>query len=209
MTVSYEYNEAAAVAADKAASRITEGGAYVGTFKNVWAIESSGGAQGLSFIFDSPGNGVIEFTQYTIGKDGSDIRGANFVNAMMFMLGLKQLKSELGKAEVWDDDAKKRVEQEVEAFPAMCGKPIGLMFQRELRTYKNPETGKVTNQDNLNLECVFQPETRLLLSEIKERKTTPVKYDRMLKTCLKTKDSRKPEAAEPAQPSLGVEAGSY
>ncbi len=204
----YTYNEAAAVAADKAASRISEGGAYVGTFKNVWAIESSGGAQGLSFIFDSPGNGVIEFTQYTIGKDGSEIRGANFVNAMMFMLGLKNLKSEPGKAEVWDADEGKRVESDVEAFPAMCGKPIGLMFQRELRTYK-PIEGPAKNQDNLNLECVFQPETRLLLSEIKERKTVPVKYDRMLKMCLKVKDSRKPEAAEPAQPSMGVEAGSY
>lgn len=205
----YTYNEVAAVAADKAASRISEGGAYVGTFKNVWAIESSGGAQGLSFIFDSPGNGIIEFTQYTIGKDGNEIRGANFVNAMMFMLGLKNLKSETGKAEVWDADEGKRVEVDVEAFPTLCGKPLGLMFQRELRTYKNPETGKVTNQDSLNLECIFQPETRLLLSEIKERKTTPVKYDRMLKMCLKVKDSRKPEVAEPAQPSVGAVAGEY
>jgi hypothetical protein len=199
----FTYSESAAIAADKAAERITEGGAYVGSFKKVWAIEAASGAQGISFIFDSPGNGVIEFTQYTIGRDGQEIRGANFVNAMMFMLGLKSLKSEPGTAEVWDAEEGKRVEADVEAFPAMCGKPIGLMFQRELRSYKDK------TQDNLNLECVFQPETRLLLSEIKERKTVPVKYDRMLKMCQKVKDSRKAESAEPAQPSVGAEAGTY
>jgi hypothetical protein len=203
MAISYEYNEAAAVEADKAASRISDGGAYVGSFKKAWAIEATSGAQGISFIFDSPGNGVIEFTQYTIGKEGNEIRGANFVNAMMFMLGLKSLKSEPGTAEVWDADEGKRVAVEVEAFPSVCGKPIGLMFQRELRSYKNK------TQDNLNLECVFQPETRLLLSEIKERKTVPVKYDRMLKMCQKVKDSRKAESAEPAQPSVGAVAGEY
>ena len=203
MTVLYEYNEVAALNADKAASRISEGGAYVGTFKKVWAIEADSGAKGISFIFESPGNGTIEFNQYTIGKDGSEIRGANFVNAMMFMLGLKSLKSEPGLAEVYDKEQGARVEVEVEAFPAMCGKPLGLMFQRELRTYN----GK--NQDNLNLEAVFQPETKLLLSEVKERKTIPVKYERMLRVCLKVKDSRKPEAAEPNQPSVGAAAGEY
>lgn len=198
MSVSYEYNEVAAVAADKSADRVTEGGAYVGTFRKVWAIESQSGAQGLSFIFEIPGNGTLEFSQYTIGKDGNEIRGMNFVNAMMFMLGLRNLKSEPDTAEVWDADEGKRVKVEVEAFPSMCGKPIGLMFQRELSTYN----GK--NRDNLNLECVFQPETKLLLSEIKGCKTVPVKYDRMLKICQKVKDTRKAEAAEPAQPSVGA-----
>jgi hypothetical protein len=205
----YQYNEVAALEADKAASRITEGGAYVGAFKKVWAVEADSGAQGIGFVFESPGNGTIEFTQYTIGKDGNEIRGANFVNAMMFMLGLKSLKSETGTIEVYDKDQGRRVEIEGEVFPTMCGKPLGLMFQRELRSYTNPQTGVSKNQDNLNLEAVFQPETRLLLSEIKERKTTPVKYDRMLKMCSKVKDNRKAEAAEPSQPSVGAETGTY
>jgi hypothetical protein len=203
MSVSYEYNESAAVKADNAASRITEGGAYVGAFKKVWAIESEGGAKGMSFVFDAPGNGTVEFTLYTIGKDGSEIRGANYVNAMMFMLGLKRLESVEGIAEVYDKDAGARVEVAVDEFPAMCNKPIGLMFQRELSSYN----GRTT--DRLNLEAVYQPETKLLLSEIKERKTVPVKYDRMLKLCGKVKDTRKAESAEPSQPSVGAVAGEF
>jgi hypothetical protein len=203
MTVNYEYNEALAVKADNAASRITEGGAYVGRFVKAFALTAESGAQGISFSFDSPGSGTVDFTLYTIGKDGQEIRGMNYANAMMFMLGVKKLESVAGAAEVWDAAEGKRVAQEVEEFPSLCGKSIGLMFQRELSTYNG------RNRDNLNLEAVFQPETKLLLSEIKERKTTPVKYERMLKMCLKTKDTRKPETAEPAQPSIGASAGDY
>src|SRR5438445_83111 len=193
MAINYDYNESSAVKADNAASRITEGGAYVGRFTKAYAITADSGAQGIAFAFDSPGSGTVDFTLYTIGKEGQEIRGFNYVNAMMFMLGVKRLESVKGTAEVWDAGEGKRIEQEVEEFPALCGKSIGLMFQRELSTYN----GK--NRDNLNLEAVFQPETKLLLSEIKERKTQPVKYERMLKMCLKTKDTRK-EVAEPAQP---------
>lgn len=201
MSVNYEYNELNAVKADAAASRITEGGAYVGAFRKAWNVEAESGAMGIGFVFEAPGNGNVEFTLYTHGKDGSEIRGINYVNAIMFMLGVKSLKSEQGIIEVWDAAEGKRVEVEGETFPALLGKPVGLMFQRELSTYNG------RNRDNLNLEAVFQPETKLFLSEIRERKTTPVKYDRMLKTVLKVKDTRKAEAAEPSQPSMGAVEG--
>ncbi len=203
MSINYEYNESSAVQADKAASRITEGGAYVGQFKKVFAIESEKGSKGLDFTFDAPGNGIVNFRLYTHGQEGQEIMGMNYVNAMLFMLGVKSLKSEAGTAEIWDANEGKRIEQEIEEFPALYGKSIGLMFQRELSSYN----GKT--QDRLNLECVFQPETKLLVSEIKERKTQPVKYDRMLKMCSKVKDARKLEAAEPPQPNIGASAGDY
>lgn len=204
MTISYDYDEKAAVKADDAASRIAEAGPYIGKFTKVYAIEAQSGAEGLTFEFDSPGNGTTQFSLYTKSKDGAPIFGANMFNAIMFLLGVKKLSSVPGTAEIWQDGEKS--EQDVETFPELCNKPIGIVMQKELYTKGNGARDGV----RFGLYGMFQPETKLMMSEIKEKKTTPAKLDRLLKG-LKVKDSRKPETAEPGQPSVGMgaAAGDY
>jgi hypothetical protein len=205
MTISYDYDESRATKADDAASRIAEAGPYIGQFKKAYAIEAQSGAQGITFEFDSPGNGTTEFSLYTLSKDGEPIFGANMVNAIMFLLGVKKLTSETGKVEKYDPETKTREEQDGEVFPQLCNKPIGIVLQKELYTKANGSRDGV----RFGLYGVFQPETKLMMSEIKEKKTSPVKLDRLLKG-LKVKDSRKAEVAEPGQPSVGLGAtGEY
>lgn len=205
MSIEYDYDEKAATKADDAASRIAEAGPYIGKFTKAFAIEAQSGAQGITFEFDSPGNGTIEFSLYTISKDGAPIFGANMVNAIMFLLGVKKLVSETGMVERYDADVGKRVEEDGEVFPALVGKPVGIVLQKELYTKSNGARDGI----RFGLYGLFQPETKLMMSEIKEKKTSPVKLDRLIKG-LKVKDSRKAEVAEPSQPSVGMgAAGEY
>lgn len=204
MSIDYTYDEAAAQRADEAASRLEHAQPYVGTFKRAQAIVSAKtGTEGIEFEFEAPGQGSTSFSLYTRKEDGSAVFGANFVNAFMFFFGLRSLKSQEGKGEVWDDDTNKRVEAEVDLFPDLCGKPIGLVFQKELYT-----NTKGLDSERLNLAVVFQPETRLLMSEIRERKSKPEKLEKAVKS-LRVKDQRKKGAAEPAQPGMGAPAGDY
>ncbi len=203
--IEYDYDEKAATKADDAASRIAEAGPYIGKFTKVYAIEAQSGAKGITFEFDSPGNGTTEFSLYTLNKDGAPIFGMNMVSAIMFLLGVKKLSSEPGTVMAWDEAEGKRVEQDGEVFPTLCDKPIGIVMQKELYTKGNGSRDGV----RFGLYGLFQPETKLMMSEIKEKKTTPVKLERLLKG-LKVKDSRKAEVAEPGQPSVGMgAAGDY
>lgn len=203
MTTSYDYDDEAAGKADDVASRIDTSAAYIGKFKNVFATKSSKGTEGITFEFTSPGGGSADFTCWTRKEDGTATFGMNQVQAMMSLLGLRGLRAAPGKFEAYDNDAGKRVEQDGEVFPDLIGKDIGLVLQKELYTKNNGAEGY-----RMNLYGVFHPVTKFTASEIKEKKATPEKLEKMLRT-LKNKDSRRAVEAEPAQPVVGASEGGY
>lgn len=200
----YAYNEANAVRADDAASRLNDNGAYPGHFTKAEAtVSERTGTRGVVLGFDSPGNGSTEFTLWTRKEDGTEVFGKAQLDAIMFLLGLKTLKATTTLVERWVDEGGKREKQEVEGkeFTELLKKPIGVVLQKELYSTNSGGTG-----ERMGLVGLFQPETKLMMSEIKERKTTPVKLERLLRG-LKTKDSRKAQAAEPLQPSIAGDGG--
>lgn len=196
----FEYDEKQVAEADKAADRITEQGPYIGKFTAVEGVTSEGGAQGMYFEFESPGLGTTSFTLWTVGKDGKPTFSVAQVQALMFLFGLKKLKSVAGKVTKWETTAngREKVEGEGDTYPDLCGKPIGIVLQKELYSTNKGATG-----ERMNFYGAFQAETKLMASEIKDRKTTPVKLDRLIKG-LKVKDGRKAQPAEAAQPAMGA-----
>ena len=197
----YEFNEQQVQEADKAADALTDCGAYIGTFTAVNGIDAASGAKGLEFHFTANGVGETAFNLYTHGKDGQEIFGMNQVQAIMFILGVKSLKATKGKVTKWEDDGtgkRAKVEGEGDTYPALCGKAVGVVMQRELYT-----TGKGGSGARMNLYGVYQAETKLMASEIRNKVQKPQKLDRLL-TGLKTKDSRKAAQVESAQPSMGA-----
>lgn len=202
----YTYDEESAVKADEAASRL-DTGAYVGTFISaVRVISDKKGSEGIELTFAAAGGGTARSTLWTRDADGNKLGGPgpNYLNAILFLFGLRGLKGAPGKVEVYDKDAKERVEQDGIVYPELCNKPIGVVFRKELYTDDNG-----IDRDRLSLEAVFQTETRLMVSEIKDRKSKAEKLDKYLKS-LKPKDTRKKRADEPAQPAMGgVAAGDY
>jgi single-strand DNA-binding protein len=204
MSTNYEYDPESAGKADDVASRIDTNGPYVGQFKLAHTIKSERtGTEGIHFEFNSPGGGSASFDVYTRKEDGTPTFGWNQVQAMMTVLGLRGLRSVLGKFEQYDFDAGKRVEVEGEIFPELCSKDIGLVLQKELYTKNDDKEGF-----RMNLYGIFHPVSRLTASELKDRKTQPEKIEKMLRG-LKTKDSRRAVTAEPAQPAVGAGEGGY
>jgi len=200
-SISYDYDEEAAGLADNVSSRIDTNGPYIGRIKSANAMKAKTGTHGIHFEFEAPGGGSTSFDLYTKKDTGEAVFGVNQLMAMQTILGLKGLKSKTGKYEGWVDGTRQEVEGEI--FPDLCDKDIGLVFQKRLFTKTDGSDGF-----GMELQGVFHPTTKLTASEIKERKTTPVKLEQIVKG-LRTKDTRKARAAEPAQPAVGAESGSY
>lgn len=196
MGITFEYDDKAAGSADREPMTT---GAYVGTFTRVAYISTDEGAEGLEFEFEGPGQGKAQFNIWTKSKAGEQTFGYNQLQALMYLMGVKSLKSQPGKVRSYVDG--KWEEVEGERFPDLENKPVGVVLQKEL-------TSKKSGGDSFrwNLVGQFQPETRLTASELKDRVNKPAKLDKILRN-LKDKDSRKNAAAEPAQPSMGAEGG--
>lgn len=196
MAINYEFNEELAQRGDSAASRL-DTGPVVGVFKRAWAVQSENtGTHGVELEFEEPSGGKATTTLWTQREDGTPVFGQSLLQAAMYLMGVKSLKSEPGKIEKYDEDAKGRVEVDGDTYPALCNKPIGVVWQKELYSKNNGSDG-----DRLNIVMFYQPETKLTMTELKERVTKPQKLEKLLKT-LKVKDTRK-KSAEPAQPSIG------
>lgn len=201
-TVSYTFDEDSAASADNVANRIDQSAAYIGRFKSVNAMKSAQkGTEGVHFEFESPGGGTAGLDLWTKKADGTTVFGINQLMAMQAVLGLRGLESRSGKYEAFVDGKRQEVEGQV--FPQLIDKDIGLVLQKELYTKQDGKEGF-----RMNIQGVFHPTSKMTASEIKERKTTPEKLEKILRG-LKNKDSRTAHAAEPAQPGVGADAGSY
>lgn len=197
--MNYEYDDEAAGHADDFANRIDEPGLYVGEIKRADNIVSSQGTSGIYFEVEAPGGGSTSFTLYTEKQDGTRIFGFNKVQAAMTILGLRSLRTKPGMVSVYDEEQKKRVEQEGEVYPDLIGKTIGVALEKELTTN---QSGK--DSYRFNLATFFHPTSRLTASEIRERKVKPEKIEKVLKMISKVKDNRVKKAAEPSQPAAGA-----
>ena len=203
---SYDYDEKAASHADDVANRIDTGGAYVGTFKRAEAVVSAQkGTEGITFEFEAPGGGSVEATLWTRKSDGSAIFGDNLVQAIRTILNVRgKMESSPGQVMKWDEAAGKRMPADGEVFTQLIGKRIGVVFQKELYT---SNSGK--DSYRMNMYGVFDADSKLTASEIKEGVKEPKKLERMINSVQKNKDNRTAATAEPAQPSVGAVAGSY
>lgn len=202
--MNYEYDDDAAGHADDFANRLDESGAYVGKFTKAESIVAGSGTKGIRFEVEVPGAGKAQFSLYTEKDDGSRIFGFNMVQGMMYLFGLKTLKTAPGKVMQYDEDQGKSVEVDGEVYPDLIGKDIGIVLQKELTTRKDGKDGY-----RMNLALVFHPTSRFTVSELKDRKAKPEKLEKVLKG-LKNKDSREKRTPEPATPSAGAPIeGSY
>jgi hypothetical protein len=204
MALDYGYNPEVAGAADKMAERATDSGAYVGELKKVYTtVSGNKGTHGLVCEFEAPGQGNAEFTLWTHDNEGKAMTGSPgyaMFNALLFLLGVKNPEVAKGTAEVWVDGAggkREKVEQEVDIFPELCGKKIGIVLQKEVQD----------KGFRMNLYGLFEPTTRRTMTEVRDGVTKGVKLDRLLKG-LKDKDGRtkgRSSEGEPGQPSTGMD----
>lgn len=167
---SYNLDPKSAAAAG-AANYISETGKYVGTFTRAEIITSQAKTEGVEFSFvDQSGLRCDYLSLWTYNKDGEPLPSLKALNAIMACLRMRTLEPQPITV-VRHDGAT----EQATGFPALTGKPIGLLLQREAYLKRNGDEGY-----KFNLFAPFDSATELTAGEILAKKSQPEQLAKMV-----------------------------
>lgn len=194
-------NAAEAKKADNISMVIRDSGKYVGTITRAEKLLSRNNVEGVGISFKTDDNASANYLDlYTVKPDGEKLRGYNLVQAILCCTRTKNAEEGTIQFEKWDPDERRLVLTNAPGYPALMGKRIGLVLQRELGTNQN--TGSDT--DRMNIVGVFEPGTELTATEILDNRTKPERLARVVRMIEANpiRDTRKQTAApsRPIQP---------
>ena len=194
----FEYDEKQVSKADALADRLASSGPYVGRLARVWPVTFDKGTKAVKIEFQLEGfdgdSGKTEGILFLENAEGKTLFGASFLQALMCIYKVKSLGAKEGKIPAWDNG--KRVEIDGQRFTHLEGKPIGVVWQREL----------TDKGHNFNISGFFDAKTKLTASEIKDGATKPEKLAKMVKN-IKDKDSRTNKGGGGSRPDVFADAG--
>jgi hypothetical protein len=181
--------------ADNLSAVIRETGAYVGVITRAEKLLSEKNTEGVGFSFKADDGASAAFLDvYTVKADGEKLRGFSIVQAIMCCLKLRTADEGRIDFERWDYDTRRMMPASATGYPAMMGKRIGVVLQKELQT--NDRTGK--DVERLNIVTVFDADTRMTATEILDKKLKAERLDGILKFLKPVRDSRKNTGSRPA-----------
>lgn len=191
--------------ADNFASVIRESGKYVGVITRAEKLLSRNNVEGVGFSFRTDDNASANYLDvYTVKPGGEKLRGYNIVQAVMCCARIKSAEDGQISFEKWDSDERRMVQASAAGYPALMGKRIGFVLQREIGT--NAKTGEDT--DRMNIVAVFEASTGLMASEILDQKTKAERLDNVVKMIASNpiRDTRKHAAASSRAPANSTSA---
>ncbi len=195
-----QLNSAEARKADNFSTVITETGKYLGTITRAEKLKSKNGVEGLGLSFKSNDGATANYLDvYTVKENGDKLRGYNVVQALLCCLRLKTVDEGPIQFEKWDNSQRKMVPASGNGYPAMMGKPIGMVLQKAIETHS--QTGE--DSEKIQIVVVFEASTGLSASEILDSKTKPERIDAIMKMLKPVRDMRK-AGARAAQPKTGA-----
>jgi hypothetical protein len=167
---SYNLDPKSAAAAG-AANYISETGKYIGTFTRAEIITSRAGTEGVEFSFtDQSGLRCDYLSLWTYNKDGEPLPSLKVLNAIMACLRLRTLDPQPISVTRHDGTT-----EQANGFPALTGKPIGVLLQREAYIKNNGDEGY-----KFNLFAPFDAATELTAGEILAKKSQPEQLAKMI-----------------------------
>lgn len=173
-------NSDLAKSADNIAAGIKESGKYVGTITRAEFLHARTGTKGLGLSFKTDTGLTADYLDlYHTKADGEPLSSLKTVNALMCCTKVADAKQGRIKVEKWNNDKKVRETVEVDGYPELMGKRVGLLLQKVLETDDN---GK--DRDRLQIFAVFSAETELTASEMYAKKTNPERLGSMLDALL-------------------------
>lgn len=176
--------------ADNFSSVLKETGKYVGVITRAEKLLSKNDVEGVGFSFKSDDGASASYLDvYTVKSDGSQLRGHSIVQAILCCTRTKSADEGQINFERWDNQARRMVPATANGYPALMGKRIGLVLQKELATHSI--TGEDT--ERLNIVAVFEASTGLTASEILDQKTKPEKLENIVQMVMRNpiRDTRK------------------
>ena len=159
---------------DEQFSKITETGAYTGTFNQAMHIEAKTGASGIEFNFIDDAGASCRFSLYTESANGTQIFGHNMLMAIMACMKIREISPVNMIHDVYDYDMKKTVKQSVEMYKQLLGMPIGVVLQSENYIMNGEQ------KTRMNAIRFFNAKTRQTASEVLDSVETPKKLDLLL-----------------------------
>lgn len=173
-------------------------GAYTGTFTQAYEARATTGAIGIAFDFQDDAGQRARWTLWTHRADGTAIFGEGQMASMLACMKLRSIDSRPGTAKVYDFDQGALVEKDVEVYPDLLNRPIGVFLQSEEYEKRDGETGV-----RMVPVGFFQVGTRLVAKEIMDRITTASQYDSIVAR-LKHRPLRDDGGARPAARSTSA-----
>lgn len=172
----YQLNPENAKQADTAGGRIDTTGKYIGQFTLAENVTSTKGTKGIEFSFRSEDGQTADYlTIWTINSNNEELFGKKILDAIMTCLRIKEIKPKRMTAEKYDRNVRQRVSVEVDAFPDLMGKDIGLLLQRE--PYEASD-GSIKHK--MVIALPFEASTGFTASEILNKAKTPEVLNRRL-----------------------------
>lgn len=191
--------------ADNFSSVIRESGKYIGTITRAQKLLSKKDVQGLGLSFKTDDGASANYLDlYTVKPNGDVLRGYNIVQALLCCLRIRDAQEGNITFERWDRNEGGMIEVTEEGYPALMGKRVGLILQKELATHSI--TGADT--ERMNIVAVFEASTGLTASEILDKKTKAERIDQIEQMIMRNpvRDTRKYRAKDvspKAPPSNG------
>lgn len=191
--MSLKLNTAEARKADKTSSVIRETGAYKGTITRAEKLVSKNGTKGVGFSFKADDGSTANYLDvYTEKATGEPLWGANLVQAVLCCTKTKDAPEGKITVEKWDREVSEVRNVDVPGYPALMGKRIGLVLQKEIQSHY--QTG--ADQERMNIVRVFEADSGFTSTEILDKATKAEKLTEFLKTLPPVRDSRKKGAAQ-------------
>lgn len=173
----------AACAADNKSAFIDEAGKYIGTFTRAELVNGQTGSVGLGLTFKVDNGGEAQFyinTSYL--KDGQQNQnngGTQTVSAILACLRLNASGDPaMVTVEKWNPDTKQREKTQVQGFPGLMNKPIGLLIQMEI------EKGSEKGLPRPIIYAPFSAESEKTASEILGKAAAPAKLEKMVQAVM-------------------------
>lgn len=169
-----------AKSADNIAAGIKESGKYIGTITRAEFLHARTGTKGLGLSFKTDSGLTADYLDlYHTKHDGEALSSLKTVNAILCCAKVSDAKVRKIKVEKWNNEAKARESVEVDGYPDLMGKRIGLLLQKVMETDDN---GK--DRERLQIFAVFNADTELTASEMYAKKSTPERLGSMLDALL-------------------------
>lgn len=191
--------------ADNFSSVLKETGKYVGVITRAERLLSERNTEGVGFSFKTDDGASANYLDvYTVKSDGSQLRGHSIVQAVLCCTRTKSAEDGKINFERWDSNTRRMVQATADGYPALMGKRVGLVLQKEIATHS------ITGEDSerLNIVAVFEASTGLTASEILDQKTKAEKLENIVRVVMANpvRDTRKrgtgapPRQSHPNQP---------
>lgn len=190
--MSLQFNQAEARKADNYNSVIRDTGKYVGIITRAEKLLSKNSVEGVGLSFKDDNGATANYLDvYTVRADGSLLRGYHLIQALLCCSGVKEVAEGEITFDKWTRD-QGIVATKAVGYPALMGKRIGLILQKELSSHR--DTG--ADVERVNIVAVFQAATGLTATEILDGKTKAEKTDARMKALSPVYDKREKSAAQ-------------